>query len=145
MTNLNLVGEPIRNQRPWGQTMKQSRIPIVKVRRNSQRCPEYTWVWEDQMQLKYPHLFTNTTPETNTSWIQGLNSFLGGRLSQITISGHFPNPDNLLFTSYYSSFHYLLFLESVWHFEKCSKILLFTWHYSFPEGKHYSWSSFIFS
>ncbi|GJT66441.1 putative reverse transcriptase domain-containing protein [Tanacetum coccineum] len=37
----------------------QSRIPIVKVRWNSKRGPEYTWEREDQMQKKYPHLFAN--------------------------------------------------------------------------------------
>ncbi|GKA94188.1 hypothetical protein Tco_0816174 [Tanacetum coccineum] len=37
--------------------LKQSRIPIVKVRWNSSRGPEYTWEWEDQMWKKYPHLF----------------------------------------------------------------------------------------
>nr|GFB49440.1 putative reverse transcriptase domain-containing protein [Tanacetum cinerariifolium] len=35
----------------------QSRIPIVKVRWNSRRGPEYTWEREDQMWKKYPHLF----------------------------------------------------------------------------------------
>ncbi|GJX68292.1 hypothetical protein Tco_0304019 [Tanacetum coccineum] len=39
--------------------LKQSRIPIVKVRWNSRRGPEYTWEREDQMQKKYPHLFAN--------------------------------------------------------------------------------------
>ncbi|GJT51283.1 hypothetical protein Tco_0977440 [Tanacetum coccineum] len=39
--------------------LKQSRIPIVKVRWNSRRGPEYTWECEDQMQKKYPHLFAN--------------------------------------------------------------------------------------
>nr|GEU98202.1 putative reverse transcriptase domain-containing protein [Tanacetum cinerariifolium] len=39
--------------------LKQSRIPIVKVRWNSRRGPDYTWEREDQMQKKYPHLFGN--------------------------------------------------------------------------------------
>nr|GFA75591.1 putative reverse transcriptase domain-containing protein [Tanacetum cinerariifolium] len=29
---------------------------------NSRRGPEFTWEREDQMQKKYPHLFTNSTP-----------------------------------------------------------------------------------
>ncbi|KAD0683017.1 hypothetical protein E3N88_43860 [Mikania micrantha] len=37
---------------------KRSRIPIVKIRWNSQRGPEYTWEREDQMKQKYPHLFS---------------------------------------------------------------------------------------
>ena len=39
----------------------------------------------------------------------------------------------LLFTDYYSSFYYSSFLRSIWYSEKRSEILLFTWHYSFPE------------
>ncbi|GKD38212.1 putative reverse transcriptase domain-containing protein [Tanacetum coccineum] len=42
--------------------LKQSRIPIVKVRWNSRRGPEFTWERKDQMQKKYPHLFTNSAP-----------------------------------------------------------------------------------
>nr|GEX31180.1 retrotransposon protein, putative, Ty3-gypsy subclass [Tanacetum cinerariifolium] len=38
--------------------LKQSQIPIVKVRWNSQRSPEFTWECEDQIKNKYPHLFT---------------------------------------------------------------------------------------
>ncbi|GKE18932.1 putative reverse transcriptase domain-containing protein [Tanacetum coccineum] len=39
--------------------LKQSRIPIVEVRWNSQRGPEFTWEHEDQIKKKYPHLFTS--------------------------------------------------------------------------------------
>nr|GEZ69379.1 putative reverse transcriptase domain-containing protein [Tanacetum cinerariifolium] len=38
--------------------LKQSCIPIVKVRWNSYQGPEYTWEREDQMKSKYPYLFT---------------------------------------------------------------------------------------
>ncbi|GKD49745.1 putative reverse transcriptase domain-containing protein [Tanacetum coccineum] len=53
--------------------LKQSRIPIVKVRWNSRRGPEYTWECEDQMKSKYPHLFTSG-PRADKS-----NRALGGR------------------------------------------------------------------
>ncbi|GJW91102.1 putative reverse transcriptase domain-containing protein [Tanacetum coccineum] len=33
--------------------LKQSWIPIMKVRWNSRRGPEYTWEWEDEMKHKY--------------------------------------------------------------------------------------------
>nr|GEZ43275.1 hypothetical protein [Tanacetum cinerariifolium] len=46
--------------------LKQSHIPIVKVRWNSHRGPEYTWECEDQMKSKYPYLFT-TNLRTNQS------------------------------------------------------------------------------
>ncbi|GJS75251.1 putative reverse transcriptase domain-containing protein [Tanacetum coccineum] len=36
--------------------------PIVKVHWNSKRGTEFTWEREDQMQKKYPHLFTNYAP-----------------------------------------------------------------------------------
>ncbi|GJY68067.1 hypothetical protein Tco_0471049 [Tanacetum coccineum] len=45
--------------------LKQSRIPIVKVRWNSKRGPEFTWEHEDQIRAKYPHLFSNITPASN--------------------------------------------------------------------------------
>ncbi|GJW69410.1 hypothetical protein Tco_0123834 [Tanacetum coccineum] len=39
--------------------LKRSRIPLVKVRWNSRRGPEFTWEREDSFKKKYPHLFTN--------------------------------------------------------------------------------------
>ncbi|GJT99265.1 putative reverse transcriptase domain-containing protein [Tanacetum coccineum] len=45
--------------------LKQSRIPIVKVRWNSKRGPKFTWEYQDQIRVKYPHLFSNTTPASN--------------------------------------------------------------------------------
>ncbi|GJZ55112.1 putative reverse transcriptase domain-containing protein [Tanacetum coccineum] len=42
--------------------LKQSRIPIIKVRWNSRRGPEFTWERQDQMQKMYPHLFANSPP-----------------------------------------------------------------------------------
>ncbi|GKB71307.1 putative reverse transcriptase domain-containing protein [Tanacetum coccineum] len=41
--------------------LKRSRIAIVKVRWNSKRGSEFTWEREDQMKLKYPHLFSNVS------------------------------------------------------------------------------------
>ncbi|GKB83921.1 hypothetical protein Tco_0950816 [Tanacetum coccineum] len=41
--------------------LKRSRIAIVKVRWNSKRGPEFTWEREDQMKLKYPHLFSDVS------------------------------------------------------------------------------------
>ncbi|GJR76870.1 hypothetical protein Tco_0089235 [Tanacetum coccineum] len=45
--------------------LKRSRIPIIKVRWNSRRGPEFTWEREDQFRKKYPHLFTKTAPSKN--------------------------------------------------------------------------------
>nr|GEU45233.1 hypothetical protein [Tanacetum cinerariifolium] len=56
---LNFIEEPVKIMDREVKRLKQSRIPIVKVRWNSIRGPEYTWEREDQMQKKYPHLFAN--------------------------------------------------------------------------------------
>ncbi|GJZ09898.1 putative reverse transcriptase domain-containing protein [Tanacetum coccineum] len=47
--------------------LKQSRIPIIKVRWNSRRGPEFTWEREDQFRKKYPQLFTKTAPSTSAA------------------------------------------------------------------------------
>ncbi|GKB80475.1 putative reverse transcriptase domain-containing protein [Tanacetum coccineum] len=47
--------------------LKQSRIPIIKVRWNSRRGPEFTWEREDQFRKNYPHLFTKTAPSTSAA------------------------------------------------------------------------------
>ncbi|GJV38360.1 hypothetical protein Tco_1410837 [Tanacetum coccineum] len=47
--------------------LKRSRIPLVKVRWNSKRGPEFTWEREDQFKKKYPHLFTKTAPSSSAA------------------------------------------------------------------------------
>ncbi|GJT89227.1 putative reverse transcriptase domain-containing protein [Tanacetum coccineum] len=59
---LNFIEEPVEIMDREVKRLKQSRILIVKVRWNSRRGPEFTWEREDQMQKKYPHLFTNSAP-----------------------------------------------------------------------------------
>nr|GEV21433.1 putative reverse transcriptase domain-containing protein [Tanacetum cinerariifolium] len=54
---LHFIEEPIEIIDREEKQLEQSRIPIVKVRWNSRRGPEYTWEREDQMWKKYPHLF----------------------------------------------------------------------------------------
>ncbi|GKE31297.1 putative reverse transcriptase domain-containing protein [Tanacetum coccineum] len=46
-------------------TLKRSKIPIVKVRWNFKRGPEFTWEREDHMKTKYPQLFENAIVKTN--------------------------------------------------------------------------------
>ncbi|GJZ51523.1 putative reverse transcriptase domain-containing protein [Tanacetum coccineum] len=62
---LNFVEEPIEIMDQEVKQLRQSRIPIVKVRWNSKRGPEFTWEREDQIRAKYPHLFPNITPTSN--------------------------------------------------------------------------------
>ncbi|GKD84454.1 putative reverse transcriptase domain-containing protein [Tanacetum coccineum] len=64
---LHFIEEPVEIMDHEVKRLKQSRIPIVKVRWNSKRGPEFTWEREDQMQKKYPHLFSNSTSVTNAT------------------------------------------------------------------------------
>ncbi|GJT79491.1 putative reverse transcriptase domain-containing protein [Tanacetum coccineum] len=56
---LHFIEEPVEIMDREVKQLKQSRIPIVKVRWNSQRGPEFTWEREDFFKNKYPHLFLN--------------------------------------------------------------------------------------
>ncbi|GJS86628.1 putative reverse transcriptase domain-containing protein [Tanacetum coccineum] len=62
---LHFVEEPVEIVDREVKRLKRSRIPLVKVRWNSKRGPEYTWEREDQFKKKYPHLFTKTTPSSS--------------------------------------------------------------------------------
>ncbi|GJR80434.1 hypothetical protein Tco_0151219 [Tanacetum coccineum] len=62
---LRFVKEPIEIMDREVKWLKQSRIPIVKVRWNSRSGPEFTWEREDQFQKKYPHLFTKPVPSSS--------------------------------------------------------------------------------
>ncbi|GJY06302.1 putative reverse transcriptase domain-containing protein [Tanacetum coccineum] len=54
----NLKKYPVEILEREFKKLKRSRIAIVKVRWNLKRRPEFTWEREDQMKLKYPHMFT---------------------------------------------------------------------------------------
>ncbi|GJY19032.1 putative reverse transcriptase domain-containing protein [Tanacetum coccineum] len=56
---LHFIEEPVEIIDREVKWLKQSRIPIVKVRWNSILGPEFTWEREDQMKKKYTHLFVN--------------------------------------------------------------------------------------
>ncbi|GKC40843.1 hypothetical protein Tco_1053227 [Tanacetum coccineum] len=58
--SVEIVGREVKR-------LKRSRIPLVKVRWNSKRGPEFTWEREDQFKKKYPHLFTKTTPSSSAA------------------------------------------------------------------------------
>ncbi|GJX47198.1 putative reverse transcriptase domain-containing protein [Tanacetum coccineum] len=64
---LHFVEEPVEILEREIKKLRQSRIPIIKVRWNSKRGPEFTWEREDQFREKYPHLFTKTTPSKNVA------------------------------------------------------------------------------
>ncbi|GJS42398.1 hypothetical protein Tco_0567441 [Tanacetum coccineum] len=59
---LHFVEEPVEVMDREIKQLKKSRIPIIKVRWNSKRGPEFTWEREDQFKKSYPHLFTKSVP-----------------------------------------------------------------------------------
>ncbi|GJS28762.1 putative reverse transcriptase domain-containing protein [Tanacetum coccineum] len=78
---LHFVEESVEVMDHEVKRLKQSHIPIIKVRWNSRRGPEFPWECEDQFRKKYSHLFTKTTPRQVPHLKpcrQG--SFNGGRL-----------------------------------------------------------------
>ncbi|GJV56167.1 putative reverse transcriptase domain-containing protein [Tanacetum coccineum] len=64
---LQFVEEPIEITDREVKRLKRSRIPLVKVRWNSKRGPEFTWEREDQFRKKYPHLFLKTEPSSSAA------------------------------------------------------------------------------
>ncbi|GJS24732.1 putative reverse transcriptase domain-containing protein [Tanacetum coccineum] len=59
---LQFVEEPVEIMDREVKGLKRSHIPIIKVRWNSKRGPDFTWEREDQFRKKYPHLFSKTAP-----------------------------------------------------------------------------------
>nr|GEV55409.1 hypothetical protein [Tanacetum cinerariifolium] len=64
---LHFVEEPVEIMDREIKQLKRSRIPIIMVRWNSKRGPEFNWEQEDQFKQKYPHLFTKTAQSTNAT------------------------------------------------------------------------------
>ncbi|GJY23965.1 putative reverse transcriptase domain-containing protein [Tanacetum coccineum] len=64
---LYFVEEPLEVVGREVKRLKQSRIPLVKVRWNSKRGLEFTWECEDQFKKKYPHLFIETTSSSSAA------------------------------------------------------------------------------
>ncbi|GJW85877.1 putative reverse transcriptase domain-containing protein [Tanacetum coccineum] len=62
---LQFVEEPVEIMDREVKRLRQSRVPIVKVRWNSRRGPEFTWEHEDQFRKKYLHLITKTAPSSS--------------------------------------------------------------------------------
>nr|GEW62791.1 putative reverse transcriptase domain-containing protein [Tanacetum cinerariifolium] len=64
---LHFVEEPVEIMDHEIKQLKRRRIPIIKVRWNSKRGPEFTWEQEDQFKQKYPHLFTKTATSSSAA------------------------------------------------------------------------------
>ncbi|GJT97385.1 putative reverse transcriptase domain-containing protein [Tanacetum coccineum] len=67
---LQFVEEPVEIMEREIKRLKRSRIPLVKVRWNSRRGPEFTWEREDSFKQKYPQLFTNQASSSTTRSIR---------------------------------------------------------------------------
>ncbi|GJX28647.1 putative reverse transcriptase domain-containing protein [Tanacetum coccineum] len=63
---LQFMEEPVEIMEREIKRLKRSRIPLVKVRWNSRRGPEFTWEREDSFKQKYPQLFTNRATSSAT-------------------------------------------------------------------------------
>ncbi|GJS10568.1 putative reverse transcriptase domain-containing protein [Tanacetum coccineum] len=72
---LQLVGEPVEIMERKIKQLKRSHIPLVKVRWNSRRGPEFTWEREDSFKQEYPQLFTNRASSSTTSNALGYSTF----------------------------------------------------------------------
>ncbi|GJW25083.1 putative reverse transcriptase domain-containing protein [Tanacetum coccineum] len=59
---LHFVEEPVEVMDHEIKQLKRSCVPIIKVRWNSKRGPDFTWEREHQFKHKYLHLFTKTAP-----------------------------------------------------------------------------------
>ncbi|GJV04096.1 hypothetical protein Tco_1337665 [Tanacetum coccineum] len=64
---LQFVEEPVKIMDHEVKQLRRSCVPIVKVRWNSKRDPEFTWEREDQFRKKYQHLFAKTAPSSSAA------------------------------------------------------------------------------
>ncbi|GJY25519.1 putative reverse transcriptase domain-containing protein [Tanacetum coccineum] len=64
---LQFVEEPVEIMEREIKRLKRSRIPLVKVRWNSKRGPEFTWEREDSFKQNFPHSSQNRA----SSYING--------------------------------------------------------------------------
>ncbi|GKA33432.1 hypothetical protein Tco_0719861 [Tanacetum coccineum] len=77
---LHFIEEPVEIVDREVKQLKQSRIPIVKVRWNSRRGPEFTWERDDYFKSKYPHLFSNKKKANMKNQAPGRRSRKVGRM-----------------------------------------------------------------
>ncbi|KAD4180440.1 hypothetical protein E3N88_29031 [Mikania micrantha] len=57
---LQFMEEPVKIMDRQVKKLRRCKIPIVKVRWDSKRGPEFTWEKESEMRRKYPQLFQTT-------------------------------------------------------------------------------------
>nr|GFA61687.1 putative reverse transcriptase domain-containing protein [Tanacetum cinerariifolium] len=64
---LHFIEEPVEIMDHEVKRLNRSRIPLVKVRWNSNRGHEFTWEHEDQFRKKYLHLFAKTASSSSVT------------------------------------------------------------------------------
>ncbi|GJS49627.1 putative reverse transcriptase domain-containing protein [Tanacetum coccineum] len=77
---LHFIEEPVEIMDHEVKRLKQSHISIVNVRWNSRRGHGFTQEREDQMQKKYPHLFTNSAPAAEVQRIENKAKTVRGKV-----------------------------------------------------------------
>nr|GEZ36832.1 putative reverse transcriptase domain-containing protein [Tanacetum cinerariifolium] len=77
---LHFIEEPVEIMDREVKQLKQSRIPIVKVRWNSLRGLKFKWEREDFFRNKYPHLFSNQKKTSTKNRAPGRRSRKEGRM-----------------------------------------------------------------
>ncbi|GJR02412.1 putative reverse transcriptase domain-containing protein [Tanacetum coccineum] len=87
---LQFVEEPVEIMEREIKRLKRSRIPLVKVRWNSRRGPEFTWEREDSFKKKYPHLFTNRASSSTTRAFWGADDeeICEGGIPRVIVLGY---------------------------------------------------------
>nr|GEU98604.1 putative reverse transcriptase domain-containing protein [Tanacetum cinerariifolium] len=65
----HFIEEPVESMDREVKRLKKSRIPVVKVRWNLQRGPEFPWEREDFFMRKYPHLFLISNKARGRIWL----------------------------------------------------------------------------
>nr|GEZ54096.1 putative reverse transcriptase domain-containing protein [Tanacetum cinerariifolium] len=77
---LHFIKEPVEIIDREVKQLKQSWIPIVKVRWNSRRGSEFTWEREDFFKSKYPYLFSSKHKMSKKNRAPGRHSLKGRRM-----------------------------------------------------------------
>nr|GEZ49706.1 putative reverse transcriptase domain-containing protein [Tanacetum cinerariifolium] len=77
---LHFIEEPVESMDREVKLLKQSRIPVVKIRWNSRRGPEFTWEREDFFMRKYLHLFPSKKRGHGDNRASGCRSSKEGRM-----------------------------------------------------------------
>ncbi|GJY97298.1 putative reverse transcriptase domain-containing protein [Tanacetum coccineum] len=113
---LHFIEEPVEIMDREVKQLKQSKIPIVKVRWNSRRGPEFTWEREDFFMKKYPHLFPSKKRGRGDNRAPGRRSRPAYNLLKVTCSSS---------------------IELEYHFQECFNALTNRLDWNNPEGDRY--------